>query len=350
MERFWRFLKKLSGLSSKISDLYKPLAVVVALFITIAGPQAPKVFSANWASSPIVTSALPLIAAVIFGAFIGWAWVTTAGAAIAMSDLLPDAYGKFLGVRLTNKGAFGIAAARLMLLTIHSADGERRDLLDRSRPISLDDAAFPMRGHSAFVPVIAKAVEPDDSLCISICVAPTAVKLSKLVGEEFAKPVIITIRADCGSGVEGNTEAKTFLVTPQPDGSCIARRLYAAWIEALRRWLVTRLLAVSFAQPRATVSELDRFVGRWHIFPSDSEPADFILTLDRAYGATKSHCPHSMGLWRIEGNEAHIVWDDGWWDALRPQSDGKVVKAAFFGTGKRWNGPPSNQQIAEKLP
>ncbi len=89
-----------------------------------------------------------------------------------------------------------------------------------------------------------------------------------------------------------------------------------------------------------------RFVGQWQTVAVPKSPS-FTMTLNKSFGAQRSD--GQTGRWRSRGNQAWIVWADGWRDHLRIQSTGNAMKTAWE-RGKTWKGEPHNMQPAIKLP
>ena len=92
---------------------------------------------------------------------------------------------------------------------------------------------------------------------------------------------------------------------------------------------------------------LKRFAGRWRITDDNGVTACF-FSLTGDLRATKSHAPDVTAQWDIVGDEARVIWSDGWRDIMRQQGRGYVTVA--FKPGTTWGDSPTNTQHAIKEP
>jgi hypothetical protein len=94
----------------------------------------------------------------------------------------------------------------------------------------------------------------------------------------------------------------------------------------------------------ASSGSVGHFLGRWRV--GDGSGSTFIITLERNGSAHKS-IGSNRGTWTVEDGEAHIVWDDGWRDAIRRNGD-KYEKVAYR-PGSTFSGTPDNTTGAKSL-
>jgi hypothetical protein len=78
------------------------------------------------------------------------------------------------------------------------------------------------------------------------------------------------------------------------------------------------------------------FLGKWEVGQGNGE--NFFITLEASGEATKS-IGSSHGTWTVENGEAHIIWDDGWRDAIRKVGT-QYEKIAYH--DKTFSGDPEN--------
>jgi hypothetical protein len=81
------------------------------------------------------------------------------------------------------------------------------------------------------------------------------------------------------------------------------------------------------------------FVGKWSCGLGTNSSESFFVTLDRDGQAHKTH-GSSHGTWTFVNGEAHIVWDDGWRDAIAKVGN-KYEKRAYA-PGRSFTDQPSN--------
>ena len=98
-------------------------------------------------------------------------------------------------------------------------------------------------------------------------------------------------------------------------------------------------------EEEARAIEAERFVGKWRIEGEKGAVACY-FTLADTFTAKKSHAPDVVGVWEVIGDEARIMWSDGWKDVLRLEQ-GSVTKIAF-GPKMTWTDKPVNTQKAVK--
>jgi hypothetical protein len=97
--------------------------------------------------------------------------------------------------------------------------------------------------------------------------------------------------------------------------------------------------------PKAKAVPAETFVGRWRIV-DDKDRTVMVFTLAASSEARKSHALDTKGKWKVVGDEAHITWDDGWRDVLKPIKGGMV--RAGYEPGTAADAPPSTTQRATK--
>jgi hypothetical protein len=245
MPRPQRVATELIKMMSWASGWQSTLTVWGTILIAIAAPSVAR-NSEVWKGAPLLKYVVPALA---IGALFAWALFKSLGPDVKMGDLERDPHGADAGVRLTNKGETKIAP-RLTLIAITPATGEKRNLLRNSRPFLFDPPnpgsapVLSIRDQSAFVRV---AVRFRDSAGNSFpCLwvpkegveagPPVSIGLLILSGER--RPILITIGADCGEGIAGNTIHKTFRIDPKADGGCEIRRVLPLW-SALARFVIS---------------------------------------------------------------------------------------------------------------
>jgi hypothetical protein len=102
--------------------------------------------------------------------------------------------------------------------------------------------------------------------------------------------------------------------------------------------------AASSSTPPASSENQGHFMGRWRV--GDGQGNTFIITLSRDGKASKS-IGNSRGTWSVVNGEAHIMWNDGWRDAIRKVGN-KYEKVAFS-PGHDFNDSASNIADAKSL-
>jgi ABC-type Fe3+-hydroxamate transport system substrate-binding protein len=108
---------------------------------------------------------------------------------------------------------------------------------------------------------------------------------------------------------------------------------------------MSEIARVEYVSPADAVLAADYFLGKWEV-GTGSGGGSFIITLESDGEASKT-LGASHGIWSVEGNEAHISWDDGWHDAIRKVAD-KHEKLAFY-PGTTFTDKPDNVTAARKL-
>jgi hypothetical protein len=327
----------------------KKLIVYGSLFIGIAGPFAAHAIEA-WKQSPFLMYIVP---AGVAGGLFGWALAHSFGPEIEMSDLVFDAFGIDLGVYLTNNGRTEIKP-RLALISIKTANRERRRLLKHSRPILWNGVKEPdipdltMHKQSTFVSVF-KNYQGLQGSVPAICVAPIGVEAGPPVSIALLAPnsekiaLLVTIGVECGAGADGNVVHRSYRLQPDDAGTSYRitrhpRRLFRHDSKPVMLSAIVK------------TTGRDAFVGKWRMIPEGRE-AEFFITLNLDGTAARSH-PGRVdvtGTWKVFEREARIVWNDNEWkDTIRPHGNG-FKKLAFSSKHKTFDDQETNSQPAEKI-
>jgi hypothetical protein len=95
------------------------------------------------------------------------------------------------------------------------------------------------------------------------------------------------------------------------------------------------------SQPRA------RFIGHWKLVNNKGIVSSYLTVAES--GAKRHHAPNSPGTWEVVGNEARFTWDDGFWDILRLEADGRITFLSLGEKAKRWDARPKFRLEANRI-
>jgi len=350
MQRLQRFFREFFSVLGQAHDAKTRIGNAIALAIAFGGPAL-----ANYALPEVAKASvmqwLPFVSVAILASLAGWAWACSRGAEIEMSDLVFDPFALELGVHLTNNGTSELNP-RLALISITTADHERRRLLRQSRPIIWNGVqereipALPMHKQSAFVPVLKRSRYGPGA---AVCVAPVGVEAGPPVPIDLLAyaperiALLMTIGVDCGAGIDGNSVHQTYRLEPDSAGASYRITRHPRWLF----WPDRKPVVLSTIAP---ITDRDNFAGKWRMIPEGRE-AEFFITLNLDGTAARSHPGRAdvTGTWKIFEREARIVWNDNEWkDAIRPDGNGGFRKFAYSSKAKTFDDQENNSQPTVK--
>ena len=110
-------------------------------------------------------------------------------------------------------------------------------------------------------------------------------------------------------------------------------------------FLMSDVARVEYVGTTDAILGLDYFLGKWEVGDGSSS-GTFIIALESSGEASKT-LGASHGIWTLEGNDAHISWDDGWHDAIR--KIGAAYEKFAFAPGTTFSDKPNNVAAARRL-
>ena len=110
-------------------------------------------------------------------------------------------------------------------------------------------------------------------------------------------------------------------------------------------FLMSDVARVEYVGTTDAILGPDYFLGKWEVGDGSSS-GTFLITLEPNGEASKT-LGASHGIWTVEGNEAHISWDDGWRDAIR--KIGTAHEKFAFAPGTTFSDKPNNVSAARRL-